>query len=288
MQYIGWYNLVGEGMRYFFSIELDRPYTSIGGRQVSRLFLYTSTGANTGAKCRLTPCALPCFGVVNYIRDASVPGVSGHPSLNDNHDISNKELQCNIVKSDYFASTKWYVTKLYGEQEYQRLKNTYFGERIRDELMEAYFGNDYRTDRNHPSYNDFKAKMGCNLFMENVLRYKSQIIDMVARLNSMPDNTRPGKLAFLSSINNYIQRDTFFGTNISRIARIRDLPFDIVATQFRTSVENVGILLDRFNVRNRMDTSRYNSLMDSPYISTVQDTAYSELLQGRPTTGLVA
>lgn len=284
-EYVGWHYSMGEGMRYYFSIELNVPYTAIGGREVRRLFLYTSSGTNTGSVCRSTLCILPCFGVANYIRHAG----NGEPSLLDNADIVNKEIQCNIIKSDYFTSTRYYVSALYGETVYTQLFNRYFSGNVSDDLMTQYFGNEYT--RNDMRYLDFKKKMGCNLFMENVLRYKNQIIAHVAALNATPEINREGRLLNLYVLNDRIRSDTFFGMDLKDAASIGQTKINTIISQFRTSIDNVGRLLDQFRIRNAGDPSRYEGLMRTPYIVNIQDIAYFRLKnqnQGRPPTGLVA
>ena len=280
MEYLGWNDSAGEGTRYFFSIPLDAPYLDIALRPVHRLFLYTSSGANTGLVCRgNTLCILPCFGVANFIRQigTSRPGVAGLDTKRQNQYIEDKEIHCNIMKSDFFRVVKETVNDLYsdGGRAYSYLSQTYFYEEITEDNMRLYFRDAYPG--NTPAdYAFFRLKMGCNLFMRNILTYKAEITNTVNILKRTHKNIRPNHFLLLSEINEYIGRNTFFGgVDIGNVLRVGQLPLEECAEQFKTSVPNVEYILRKY--RDRNEPVAFATLKDSPYIYTILDEVLDRL-----------
>jgi len=283
MEFVGWHFSRGEGIRYFFSIPLSSPYENALHRPVRKLFVYTSTGANTGSKCRESFCIIPCFGVINYIRSTRSQAIS-----NDNRDITNRTLDANISKSDFFVSMYDVVSYIYGPQEFDRLYNLYFRGNIDERLMIQYFGDAYITNRTDQTYAQFRTKMGCDLFLESIIRHKPMIIDYILaliptpprRLSNekevvehihshppAPDRILP--LRFISDVNNAIKSDNYFGVDLSMVFKVGVMTIDRVASSMNTSIENVGRLLDRAITNNPE-----GDIMNSPYIKNVTDTVF--------------
>jgi hypothetical protein len=284
MEYLGCYDSYGEGMRHFFSIPLDTPYPSLLNTPVHTLFVYTSSGTNTGSKCRQTLCILPCFGVIAYIRNQPVRRSTGEVfqgdvSLNNNTDITAKELQLNIVKSDYFMAAKGLLRFLNkSDRLFQQMNALYFGGNLSTERMRQYFP-DYTP--NDPAYTDFKKKMGCDLFLRNILMHRASI-DAVVREEEAAPSIPP--IESLSDVNLFVRRNTFFGIDLADPAlRMNQTHFPMLARYMETSEDGVESLLRTFLNR---DPTKYNGLLNAPYIKTVHDRVYTEAIHSADDTPL--
>lgn len=262
LRFVGW-NRNFEGIRFFFSLELDGPYRAINGAEKTRLYVYTSTGRNTGEVCDInnTLCIIPCFGAITVIRR----GLGGPIEENSFTEIEDRSLQTNIMKADYFGFTEG----LTSPDIYHRIREQYYDGRLIDNsLITEYFGNGINPDA--PEYMQFKMKVGSNHFLKNILDYRNRIVEKVRQLLPIVNNGvyDPIYISHISHLNPIIGTDNFFDLNL----------FSEVPSIYEKLRRN-----PRSNIFNTNETTK-NALMrlftdvngdwDAPYITSVKNAAF--------------